>query len=301
MIGLPRVLRETYKWLLCPAQASPGAPTEVEAYSLNTGAAASTTTEVERVSRENELVIKEWSPFHLHSKLVEVYWKGGKVTAGALAFWEDSQKYLYLPRLKNRDVLAEVVKSGAAKTDFFGTADGEDASVPGGRYLGFALGGGHPQLTDTLLLIEPGAAAAYAKRLEDKRIATEAREREEREAREKGTQPHLPIAPPDTSQTTHPNTAKPGPGPGPGPHTTTQVAPKAKSYHASADINASMAKKRLSELADEIINVLANDPTASVRLTLEISADFPNGVWDQIKRAVSENAKSLGVKVSEWE
>lgn len=294
---LPRVLRETYKWLLCPAQASPGAPTEVEAYPLNTGGAASTTSEVERICRENELVIKEWSPFHLHSKLAEVYWKGGKVTAGALAFWEDSQKYLYLPRLKNRDVLAEVVKSGAAKSDFFGTADGESD----GRYLGFALAGGHPQLTDTLLLIEPEAAAAYAKRLEDERIETEARARQEREAREKGTQPNLPIAPPDASQTTNPSNGKPGPGPGPGPDATTKVAPKAKSYHASADINASMAKKRLSELADEIISVLANDPTASVRLTLEISADFPNGVSDQIKRAVSENAKSLGVKVSEWE
>ena len=35
------------------------------------------------------------------------------VTVGAVAFWEDSLKYLYLPRLKSREVLATVVKKAA--------------------------------------------------------------------------------------------------------------------------------------------------------------------------------------------
>jgi hypothetical protein len=34
---------------------------------------------------------------------------------------------------------------------------------------------------------------------------------------------------------------------------------------------------------------------------VEITADFPNGATDQIKRTVSENAKSLGFKTSTWE
>jgi uncharacterized protein len=41
--------------------------------------------------------------------------------AGALAFWEDTLRYLYLPRLKSREVLAAVVRAGAASRDFFGT------------------------------------------------------------------------------------------------------------------------------------------------------------------------------------
>jgi predicted AAA+ superfamily ATPase len=65
----------------------------------------------------------------------------------------------------------------------------------------------------------------------------------------------------------------------------------------------------LSRLADAARVVLAwasivddiNDPNASVRVVVEISAEFPDGVSDTVKRAVSENAKSLGLKAPDWE
>ena len=60
-------------------------------------------------------------------------------------------------------------------------------------------------------------------------------------------------------------------------------------------------KMRLVQLAEEIISNLASDSQAELKITVEISADFPNGAADQIKRAVSENAKSLGFKTSTWE
>ena len=58
---------------------------------------------------------------------------------------------------------------------------------------------------------------------------------------------------------------------------------------------------RLVEVADEIISILAGDPNASLNITLEINAEFPSGASDQIKRAVSENATSLGFKTKSWE
>ena len=51
----------------------------------------------------------------------------------------------------------------------------------------------------------------------------------------------------------------------------------------------------------KIINVLAGDAQATVKVCLEINAEFPAGVSDQIKRAVSENATSLGFKNKTWE
>lgn len=36
-------------------------------------------------------------------------------------------------------------------------------------------------------------------------------------------------------------------------------------------------------LAEEIISVLASDPQADIRVTVEISAEFPNGVSEQSK------------------
>jgi hypothetical protein len=58
---------------------------------------------------------------------------------------------------------------------------------------------------------------------------------------------------------------------------------------------------RLMQIAEEIIGVLASDPHASVKVRVEINADYPDGVSEQIKRAVSENASSLGFKNKAWE
>ena len=122
----------------------------VEAFAVNT-TGGSVGREIERVCVENELVITTWSPIHLRTKLKELYWKEGQPTAGAMAFWEDTLRYLYLPRLKERDVLAQAIRSGAVSRDFFGTAyDQHDNS-----FDGFQLGSENVQLDDTLLLIDP--------------------------------------------------------------------------------------------------------------------------------------------------
>jgi uncharacterized protein len=42
-------------------------------------------------------------------------------------------------------------------------------------------------------------------------------------------------------------------------------------------------------------------PNAAVKITVDIAAEFPDGATDQVKRAVSENARSLGLKNADWE
>ena len=64
---------------------------------------------------------------------------------------------------------------------------------------------------------------------------------------------------------------------------------------------AGTAKVRMVEIAEEIVAVLVSDPNADVRVVVEISADFPDGAKDTTKRAVSENARSLGLKTADWE
>src|SRR5438067_545508 len=126
---LPRAARECFKWLLCPVQDDPTAtkPT-IESFSLNT-TTGNAPGEVERICRENELVIDTWSPIHLRAKLKELYWKDGRSTVGAMAFWEDTLRYLYLPRLKNRDSLSQAIRTGGVSKDFFGTAYGQSGET----------------------------------------------------------------------------------------------------------------------------------------------------------------------------
>jgi predicted AAA+ superfamily ATPase len=276
---LPRVARECYKWLLCPSQENPTGKPAVENFSLNTSGAA-LGPEIERVCLDNEWVIPTWSPIHLRTKLKELYWKTDKSAVKAADFWEDSLRYLYLPRLKDRGVLSQAIVKGAGTRDFFGTAYGEHE----GKFDGFKFGDSNVQFDDTLLLIEPEAAKAY----------------------EAANQP-APSPDPIPPGPVPPGPTPPGPVP-PGPSDPTPPDPtppvpqsKAKSFHGSADIAPATAKMRLVQIAEEIVALLSADPNAEVKVRIEIDAEFAHGAQDQTKRAVSENAKVLGFKTAEWE
>ncbi len=279
---LPRVARECYKWLLCPSQHVPNDPKiEIEAFALNTGG-STLGNEIERVCVDNELVISTWSPVHLRESLQALYWKPDRPAVGAMAFWEDTLRYIYLPRLKNRNVVERAIVKGAGSCDFFGTA----YAFNDGKFDGFTFGNANVQLDDTLLLIEPGAARIY-----------------EEANRPKPVSP-IPVEPGAFTS------AEPGPSipfqagittPVATPATPVQpVAPKEKSFHGMAEIPAATAKMRLLQVAEEIIAVLVTDPNATIKVSLEIDVEFPNGASDQVKRAVSENARALGLKIAEW-
>jgi hypothetical protein len=278
---LPRAARECFKWLLCPVQDEPTATKpNIESFPLNT-TSGTAPGELERVCRENELVIDDWAPRHLRAKLQELYWKPANPTVLAVTFWEDSLKYLYLPRLKSREVLATVVKAGAASKDFFGTAYG----FAEGRYDGFAFGDGNISFNDTLVLIEPEAATRYA--IEQKKL--------------------IVVTPPESGGGSEQSTGGTGgsavlvePGKKAVGGGTTPL-PKAKSFRGTVEVNASLAKSKLNTIAEEVIKLLDSDPNANIRVMLEIDAEFPHGASDTIKRAVSENAANLGFKVKDWE
>lgn len=276
---LPRSIRDCYRWLLCPVMLSATAhqPT-IEAFPLNTSSGA-LGTEIERVCQENELIITAWSPIHLRTKLKELYWKAEQPTVKAVDFWEDSQRYLYLPRLKNRSVLDQAIIKGASSRDFFGTAYGQT----GETFEGFQLGDPNIQIDSTLLLIEPGEAQRYAAHLQNA-------------VKETHPDPLVVVKPID------PLVVPPIP-PGVPPVITPPpvVSPRARAFYGSIAINPHSAKVPLVQLAEEIISVLAADPDANIKVTVEISADFPQGVSDSLKRAVSENATSLGFKSQSWE
>jgi hypothetical protein len=58
---------------------------------------------------------------------------------------------------------------------------------------------------------------------------------------------------------------------------------------------------RLQDIANKVLVHLASDPRAEIKITLEVSATFPNGVPQTTQRTISENATSLGFTVKEWE
>ena len=282
--ALPRVARECFKWLLCPVQDDPTAamPTiEVQSLGTNSGSAGA---ELDRVCQENAFVIDAWSPIHLRDKLKEFYWKLDKPHASGIGFWEDSQRYLYLDRLKDKGVLVAAIRKGSETPDFFGTASG----IAGDHYEGFQLGRGGVQLDDTTLLIEPGKAKEFAAQIAS-------------EAAKKGEAKVAPIDPvpgehikPGTTDTT-------GGGVRPGGGIAPPAVAKPRVYHGSTNVSATLARAELDTIAQEVIALLAKEPTAAVRVSIEITAEFADGASETIKRAVSANADTLGFKSSVWE
>ena len=270
---LPRVARECFKWLLCPSQEDPAGKLNVENFALNTGGAA-LGPEIERVCLDNEWVIATWSPIHLRTKLNNLYWNADKPAVIAADFWEDTLRYLYLPRLKDRGVIAQAIVKGAGTRDFFGTAYGEHD----GKFDGFKLGDANVQFDDTLLLIEPEFAKAYE-------VANQAI-----------ISPVTPVP-----STDNPLQELPGGPSAQPPLTPAPATARHKSFHGSATVAPAAAKMRLVQIAEEIIAVLAADPNAEVKVLIEIDATFPNSVQGETKRAVSENAKTLGFGTAEWE
>lgn len=279
---VPRAARECFKWLLCPVMAAAtDREAMVEAFPLNTGGGAYTA-EMERVCLENELVISAWSPVHLRSKLRELYWKESTVAIRAASVWEDMQKYLYMPRLKQRVVLEQAILAGAASRDFFGTA----YSQTGDQFEGFKLGEASIQFDDTLLLVEPAAASAYEAAQKKPEPIHETGSRPTSQGSGRATPAGVGTGSPTGSVRTRPSSVPP---------------PRAKAFFGSVDVSATTAKMKLVSIAEEIIVLLASDPNATVKITLEISADFPNGASEQTKRAVAENAAALGFKSKLWE
>jgi predicted AAA+ superfamily ATPase len=278
---LPRVARECYKWLVCPVQHTPTeSKVSVEAFPLNTSGSA-LGAEIERVCVENELVITTWSPIHLRAKLAELYWKPEKTAVAAMAFWEDSMRYLYLPRLRSRSVFEQAVGKGAAGRDFFGTAYGEQAD----KFEGFKFGDANVQFDNTLLLIDPDAALTYE--------AVHAVPSASHPGAD-GAATH--VTPPVGRSKSSTRLLAAGSAP---PSATAK--PVAATFIGTADVKAATAKMRLVQISEEIITLLASDPQAIVSVTLEITADFPSGVSETTRRAVSENATSLGFKNKTWE
>ena len=276
--ALPQAIRGCYRWLLCPLQDEPGKPVTLEAFALN-AQAPDPGRELERVLRDNEAVVFQWAPFHLRELLRRTYWRPETPWVRALEVWEHCLNFPYLPRLRDRGVWEATLKEGCRQGEFFGTAR---KALGEGEYGDFRLGEDFGPLDESLLLLEPQEAARY------------------REALEEGKRPGEETIPPANPEGTSsgvpkPDTVPPVPGEDPKGTPPGPPTPSMREFHASVDIPPGMAKLRLMELAEEILAPLLQDLSGELQVTLEIHGTFPQGLDPNIRRAVSENARTLKI------
>ncbi len=279
--ALLRSVRETFKWLVAPMQAigpesQPG-EVEWEAYALNP-ATQGLGKEIDRVLRENELVIHEWAPVHLAKLLAKWFWRGDTADAKAQDVWEKSCSYLFFPRIASSNVLRDTIAAGAASREFFGLASDRQ----GDDYRGFSFGKSAAIYMDALLLIEPKAATAYEARSQP--VPT----------------PANPAGAGSSSNA--PDSGRAGANAATGGNPTAgAVPPQPKRYFATIELDAVRAAVQFSKIQNELIGLFTAHPSARVTIKVDIEAHDTRGFDEGTVRAARENGKVLGVTGSGFE
>ena len=97
-----------------------------------------------------------------------------------------------------------------------------------------------------------------------------------------------------------PTPSPPGPGPGPVPPTPPEAA-KPKRFHGTVELEPTRVGRDAGRIADEVISHLSGLVGANVTVTLEIEAEIPTGVPDNVVRTVTENSRTLKFKSQGFE
>ena len=295
--ALGRMVRETYKWLLAPAQevkANSGiGDVQWDHFQINP-AAVNRAEEIEKILKENELLISEWSPIHLSKMLQTWFWKDGASTAGAVDVWQKSCSYIYLPRLREAETLRSTIAAGVDARDFFGIAYGQEEK----RFQGFHFDQSTPVIVDaSLLLIEPKAAAEFAAMLDEEAAAREA---ESKSKASGGASPGGGANATSTggasSTTVQPDRGGP---PSDGSTSTTTSgggSTKKTVFFGSVELDPLKAKLQFSAVAEDVLMLFTQKHGVKVRISLEIEAESPVGFDDSLQRSVRENCNQLKFK-----
>jgi len=290
--ALKRMIRETYKWLLAPVQTAVAgrglSEIQWEHFPVNPGA-VNLTQEIERVLKENELLITEWAPYHLANMLKTWFWKDEVKEVVAQEVWQKSCCYLYLPRLRDSTVFLNTLSVGLESGDFFGVAQGKD----GDRYLGFVFAKSALVTLDACEIIEPSTAAAYAEKLR--------KEKEEAELARRKTQEESDVHNPDSKGD---GGAEPEPqGGSSGTNDPVEEISKALAtqFYASTSLDPVKAKMDFALLVDEVVQQFTAKLGVDVKISVEIQATSKAGFDDGLQRAVKENCNVLKFSSAEFE
>ncbi|MGE5619338.1 MAG: Swt1 family HEPN domain-containing protein [Sphingomonadaceae bacterium] len=276
-------LPEAYQWLLVPVQTSTRDRVELQAFRLSgTDALA---VRASKKLRNDELLVTSLAGTRLRMEMDNIpLWRGDHVAVQQLA--EDFARYIYLPRLSGPEVLAGAIRSGLGlltwNPETFAYADSYDETTA--RYRGLRCG--EPiQISGTSLsglLVRPEVAARQREA-----DAAEA-------ARRTDTPPDSPGGSTGTSVGTWGN-GKLGKETAGGDDTGALPRPALpKRYHGTVTLDSTRTGRDAGRIADEVISHLVGLPGSRVKVTLEIEADVPGGVPENVVRIVTENGRTLG-------
>jgi predicted AAA+ superfamily ATPase len=237
-----------------------------------------------RASRKLEndgLLITKYAGTNLRLELDKVpLWRGDAVSVKQLA--DDFAQYLYLPRLRDTDVLLAAVRDGIAALNWeretFAYADSYDTTRQ--RYLGLKTG---QQIMPSVdgVLVKPEVAAAQI------------------------TADMASTGQPTVSSFTYGQTGASSAGPrqlvADGEATTSEptqapaapTRPQHQRFYGSVTLDTTRAVRDATAVIEEVAQHLSGLLGARVEITMEIHAELPEGAPEHVVRTVTENCRTL--------
>ena len=280
------ILSDTYQWLLIPTQ--PEAQGSIEWKETRLQGQDSPIVRASRKAQYEGDLLANYAGTNLRIEALDKYLWRDTSHINLKRLWEYLTQYLYLPRLRDQSVLLESVRDGVTSTvwkDSFAYAEGFDEEK--GRYIGLkAATGISPTISSQSLLVKPDVAQ---KQLDADQEATKATT-----ATTGGTTTVIsgdgsnngggsPTG--DTGSTGGTGNGTDGGG--------IASPPPLRRFYGTVDVDPMRVNRDAAAIANEVIQHLTSLNGAKVTVNIEIQADIPDGVPDDVVRTVTENCRTL--------
>lgn len=270
---------ETYQWLILPSQPDPKAEIEWSDYRLqgHDGLAVRTS---KKMKNDGTLLVHMGGSVLRHELDKIPLWRGNHVSVNQLI--DDFATYLYLPRLKDEEVLKDAISNGLSmiswETDSFAYADGWDENDK--RYKGLREGytSGY-SICNEGLIVKPDVAS----------IQLEAAKRKKEEELTPNPVPGI------TGNNGSGRVIDKGNG--------IKVPDPAvdRRFYARAKIDPTRMIKEVNDIANGVVQLLARENGSDVDIIIEINVRLPKSASEKLKMDVTENCRTLKFQTYEFE
>jgi hypothetical protein len=278
---------ETYVWLLVAGQKRPEPGQAFPAVEWQEFRLQGKEWLAERASKKLDndgLLITSMAGAVLRFEIDQVpLWRGNHV--GVKQLVDDFAKYLYLPRVKNAQVILDAIQDGVGRLtwsqDTFAYADYYDATAD--RYRGLEAGRRPTvQLNANSVVVKPDVAAAQIGK--DSAPAT---------TTGTGSDPGENAGAGTGTRGSGAGGTGGATGKGTAAGDTKPKAPVLRRFHGSAKIDATRLSRDVDVIASSVVQHLVGLLDAKVTITVEIEAEIPSGAPDSVVRTVTENCRTL--------
>ena len=272
-------IAEAYHWLLVPGQPDPKG--EVTWTDLKLQGQDSLATRAAKKLKNEECLLVQMGAVRLRTELDRVpLWNGNHVNIKQLG--EYMARYLYLPRLRDEQVLIAAIQEGVSSlvwSETFAYAEGWDEQRQ--RYQGLRAGQSTRIIADDRsLLVKPEAASAQF--AQDKEATAE--------QGTNGGSPTAVVTPGNGGTSITGATGVVGPSDETG---STPQPPKPRRFHGSVHVDPMRLGRDASRIAEEVIQHLTGMVGSKVEITIEVQAELADGASDKLVRDVTENCRTL--------